>query len=501
MNQFCWLCFVLTLSLSASAAEAAVIVNEVAWMGTATSANDEWIELYNDGSTETVDGWVLSDGMNFNVPLTGTIAANSYAVLERTDDATVAGSAFLIYTGSLVNTGATLTLKRGDGSVADQVAGGTDWSAIGGDNVTKETAQYTSGGWVTAIPTPGAANSTVSEAPQDTEDEDDESTSAATRSGGGGGVAKSRPAEPVILHAEPSQPTVRISMPATLYVNQEVSASAIVSAVGKTIAQSMEYQWNFGDLSTGSGAAAVHRYAYPGEYVVSVRAAYKDFVATDKVAVTVLPRMLSMTQNAAGDLQIHNNAQYEINASAYTVTGMQTVTFPAGTYIAPRATVTIPWRQLGAAGVVLVLKDGAGQAVAYYNPNSVRTETTSTLLSVPSAASPMRAHPTVSELMPTANFSFGAPPNNAAATSGTTSTTDTATLTGSALPVLTAPLLATAEAGTPVPARPLYPYVGLAAVIGVALLAAVAGRTGAPSPVPATFQTESGSTTDHFPFR
>ena len=112
----------------------AVTINEVSWMGGTDSANHEWIELFNDsGSSVDVSGWELSDGMNLSIDLTGTIGANDYAVLERSSDASAPGTAFLIYTGALVNTGATLKLRRDDGGLEDQVAGGEDWKQVGGD--------------------------------------------------------------------------------------------------------------------------------------------------------------------------------------------------------------------------------------------------------------------------------------------------------------------------------------------------------------------------------
>ncbi|MEK7173873.1 MAG: lamin tail domain-containing protein, partial [Patescibacteria group bacterium] len=75
----------------------AVVVNEIAWMGTVTSANDEWIELYNNGS-EAVDltGWRITaaDGqpditLDANICPNTTIPAGGYFLLERTDDETV----------------------------------------------------------------------------------------------------------------------------------------------------------------------------------------------------------------------------------------------------------------------------------------------------------------------------------------------------------------------------------------------------------------------------
>ncbi len=141
-----------------------VRINEVAWMGTVTSANDEWIELYNAGTGKVdLDGWTVSSNGSLLIPLSGVIPAGKYFLLERTDDSTVpSASADVIYTGALGNGGATLIVKNKNGTVEDTVAGGGDWTAIGGDNATKDTAQRSVSGWITAAPTPRAGNAPTS---------------------------------------------------------------------------------------------------------------------------------------------------------------------------------------------------------------------------------------------------------------------------------------------------------------------------------------------------
>jgi len=71
----------------------AIEISEVAWMGSAASANHEWIELY---SPETIDvtGWTITDGNNLQIELDGTISSGEYAVLERTSDASAPGTAW-----------------------------------------------------------------------------------------------------------------------------------------------------------------------------------------------------------------------------------------------------------------------------------------------------------------------------------------------------------------------------------------------------------------------
>ena len=68
-----------------------VVISEIAWMGTTKSFSDEWIELYNNSGTDVVlDGWQLNaaDGAPA-IMLTGTIPANGYFLLEKTDDQSV----------------------------------------------------------------------------------------------------------------------------------------------------------------------------------------------------------------------------------------------------------------------------------------------------------------------------------------------------------------------------------------------------------------------------
>ena len=119
-----------------------VVINEVAWMGTTVSYNDEWIELYNNTtSTINLDGWVLKaiDG-NPEINLTGTISTNSFFLLERTDDNTIPGvPADKIYKGALDNNGETLELYDNYGNLIDSLSCSSGWFA--GDNSTKQTME------------------------------------------------------------------------------------------------------------------------------------------------------------------------------------------------------------------------------------------------------------------------------------------------------------------------------------------------------------------------
>ncbi len=132
----------LWIKAPALSASEGVVINEVAWAGTAASANDEWIELYNDAQQPAdLTGWKLAaaDGQP-EIDLGGTIAAHGYFLLERGGDDTVSDlPAGQIYTGSLSNEGEKLELKDAQGGIVDSLDCSAGWFA--GDNLAKATME------------------------------------------------------------------------------------------------------------------------------------------------------------------------------------------------------------------------------------------------------------------------------------------------------------------------------------------------------------------------
>ena len=330
MLRFLFLAIVLILP---NTLLASVTINEVAWMGSVDSANDEWIELYNDGANVSVDGWTLSDGQNLDITLAGAVGALEYAVLERTDDGSAPGSAFLIYTGALGNDGRTLTLRRADGGIEDQVVGGSDWQNIGGDNTTKETAQYTNGGWVTGKATPGTKNITTGSVPS-VEDDDDSDIDDQEDSDDGKNIY-------VSLVEPDNELSLTIEAAKTGYVNQPVALKVEPTGLGERIMDSLNYTWNFGDLATSSGQEVKAHYSHPGTYVVVVEAKYTKYTARARHAITILPTTVTLAKNQDGDILVQNNAQYDVNLSGFTLKGNKVVTFPEHTFLAPKATMVV----------------------------------------------------------------------------------------------------------------------------------------------------------------
>jgi len=373
-------------------------------MGGPDSANHEWIELHNSGATVSVDGWILHDANNLTIELNGTLTNGQRAVLERTSDASAPGTAFLLYTGALSNTGATLVLRNAAGDVVDQVTGGTDWENIGGNNETKETTQLQNGTWVTGAPTPGSApNISTQVAATDPDKEPEtqpiqsQTSSAAARSSGS--------SEPTTLTLPDISLQLAIDAPANVHVGQPFSLSVEPSGVGETIADSLVYQWSLGNGEKRSGKDIEYMFQHPGQYVVVVSGAYKRQKQFTRKTITVLPVELSLTKSTNGQSYVlHNQSDTEINVGGYRLVGTSEHVFPTHTIILPQSEIHIPIKVSHHNQAVVALYDEMNQAVALHVPGYLEAASNQQLASggVTRAAVP----PPTQATPPPSNFGF-----------------------------------------------------------------------------------------------
>ena len=121
----------MSLNSAQAASTGDVLINEIAWMGTKDSANDEWIELHNT-TPQAIDlnGWILKavDGTP-TIKLAGSDPANWFYLLERSKD----------YTGALNNKGEELELFDNKDNLIDLVDASSGWPE--GDHSTKQTME------------------------------------------------------------------------------------------------------------------------------------------------------------------------------------------------------------------------------------------------------------------------------------------------------------------------------------------------------------------------
>jgi hypothetical protein len=110
-----------------------ILINEVAWAGTAASTSDEWIELYNPGSIciNLINWKLTADDDTPDISLTGVIPGGGYYLLERTDDTTISDiPADQIYTGEMTNDSEVLRLYNPNSGLVDTAnSDGGAWPA------------------------------------------------------------------------------------------------------------------------------------------------------------------------------------------------------------------------------------------------------------------------------------------------------------------------------------------------------------------------------------
>ncbi len=112
-----------------------VIINEIAWAGTDAYFGDEWLELYNPSTTQTIslDGWVLSnESGSFYISFDSTdqISPDSYFLIERGSGNATSAVEDKTYTGGeLDDAGETLYLYDDTRQTIDTAnANNTAWS-------------------------------------------------------------------------------------------------------------------------------------------------------------------------------------------------------------------------------------------------------------------------------------------------------------------------------------------------------------------------------------
>ncbi len=338
-------------------AKASLVISEVAWMGSADNANAEWIELYNNGENQNVDGWILNavDGQPA-ILLSGIVPANSYVLLERTSDDTVQGiPAFLIYTGSLSNSGEVLELRDENSVLIDSVDGSNGWS-IGGNNETKETLQRSGnpaiGNWITALRNPnGVANVIQNDdgGGNDTSTDDEQNNTSSQSSfkskiSGGGRV----------IYGVPDKREDEFNRKPAIVVDIDSEYTFTFGTKAKFVARTYKengeefitknIKWNFGDGGLGKGREVSHMFSYPGDYVVTVvahRTGFLKEIKDKKTAIVhIVPPLLKIISANSRYVEIKNENNKDIDLSGFVlVSGNSHFKIPEDTFILPNTTL------------------------------------------------------------------------------------------------------------------------------------------------------------------
>lgn len=373
---------------------ASVVFNEIAWMGTSISANDEWIELYNNGS-ENIDltGWRIAatDGqpdiaIDATICVNTTISAGGYFLLERTDDETVPGViANCIYTGALGNAGEELQLFMASGESSDSIGATDGWPA--GDNTTKETMQRSGSGWVTASATPKAVNSSTSSSviPGSTRDPENSQEQGGVDSGSKTGRTSSGNSTGYIPPEQLPHITVSAGKDMRAVVGEEVQLRAEAWGLQDEQLENARYLWNFGDGETKEGKNGGHVYLFPGNYLVRVTASSGKYTAFDDLSVTVTEGSVVVSEVKPGPdgwVELENKTGNTVHVGGWILESKNNqFRVPSSTMIAPYAFAVL------SNAVTKLLLQSEGDHLYLFYPNGTYAAGFSYILQVPAGLS------------------------------------------------------------------------------------------------------------------
>lgn len=313
-----------------SVVSAAITIHEVAWMGTTGSQYEEWIELYNNGSAQSLEGFKIykAGGGTLLISLSGSISAGEYLLVCRTTPsvANPLGGACGV-TGSfggsgLNNTSEHIILKDGGGSTIDSINATSGWPA--GNSTTKDTMQKSGSGWITAPGTPGASNASSDNGgggttPTEEEDEDEEIEEVAT-----GGTNDSVKVYPTML--------LKIESPKIAIAGSPVHFKAEALDFDRSGMFKGRYVWNMGDGTVREMSAKLaytkagfdYNYEYPGVYSVNVKYYHSHFeekvppdVETQFTVEVISPTITISKVYPDGAIEVKNTSGNLIDISGW----------------------------------------------------------------------------------------------------------------------------------------------------------------------------------------
>jgi hypothetical protein len=401
--------------LLTSAAASGLVINEIMYDPSGTDTSREWIEVRNTGTNDTdLDGhFFLSDGIgssrhSLSPQGASVIPAGAYAVIVQdvsafeADYPSYSGLIFdSSWSGLTASAGKTLAVIDAEGTVFDQVLYDP---SIGATNDGNSLQQKDDGSWISASPTPGAANASAVPKVDDT----DPSHETNTENPGTGSVPNTTTTSSNIA-ALPKTKTVPVAPPrmqANLVVPKSGVVGIAIAVSSKVLGFEGEQRtygvshFALGDGSAREGTGAEifeHTYEYPGTYVITFE--YRsypysrdpDITARAVIEVSASAVIVSKV-NADGSIEISNKGKTEADLSGWAMqsveglsAGLAPFRVPSGTIILPGKSVTFPARVTSMAHATI------SEPLALLLPSGV----VSVLYSDAIAAVPVSAAPSV----------------------------------------------------------------------------------------------------------
>ncbi len=266
------------------AATPSIVINEIAWAGSAASASDEWIELYNMTDADIpLAGWKLtkkSSGVEKDMLIfsTGIIPARGYFLLSHfpigASSVLQAVPDLVSSDISLVNSALQIKLYDGSGTVIDTADDGSGAPLAGRNDATLGLASM-------------ERNPTIEDGSLD--------TSWHTSSGRSGFLPTAREFGTAKDKNSNSAPVAEGGAGREGVVGVPLLFTAEVSADPERDA--LTFAWDFGDGTIATTSVVEHSYAAAGTYRVVLSVSDGALASTDEftVIVTEVPTDLPVT--------------------------------------------------------------------------------------------------------------------------------------------------------------------------------------------------------------
>lgn len=116
----------------------------------------------------------------------------------------------------------------------------------------------------------------------------------------------------------------------------------------KNIIDFARFHWNFGDGTVSEAATVMHRFEYPGRYVVVLDMPEEKDAVADQIIITVERVELVLSLMEGGGVTIENRAGRTLDLSRWAVRSMgRTFTIPQRTFVLAGSSLRISERTLG----------------------------------------------------------------------------------------------------------------------------------------------------------
>lgn len=304
-----------------------MIINEIMFDSPGTDTGREWIEIFNNTSSE-ID---LSSYKFFENSVAHTLdlikgdakmQSNSYAIIAS--DANLFIADYPDFSGtlfdsvfSLNNTGEYLALIDANGNKVNEITYSGEIGGKGDGN----TLQLNGEILISAKATPGTLNSNEQIIPA-------ANTSVATSS-----VSTHSSQVSVSENKESKEISINIGRERLTTINSPIKFEAF--RTDQKNEGSLRYFWNLGDGNTKKGKNINHVYKYSGNYNVVLNVVSGTKHAVSRTKVQVLEPKINLFLNDSG-LEFKNEDQYELNIGDWQFMGFH---FPKDTILSPKNSI------------------------------------------------------------------------------------------------------------------------------------------------------------------